>query len=69
MHLMKKKLLMVAALMISLTAFSQKEHRMGGWKISRDIPQNELKLNLATTIFGSFPEITYEHILNSDISV
>ena len=33
-----------------------------GWKISRDRPQNELKLNLGTTIFGSFPEISYERI-------
>jgi len=69
MHLMKKQLLMVAALMISLTAFSQKTHHVAGWKISRDIPMNEMKLNLGTTIFGSFPEITYERILNSDISV
>ena len=31
--------------------------------------RNELKLNLPTTIFGSYPEISYERILNSDISV
>jgi hypothetical protein len=69
MHRMKKQLLLVAALMISLTTFSQKTHRVAGWKITRDIPQNELKLNLGTTIFGSFPEISYEHLLNTDISV
>jgi hypothetical protein len=66
---MKKQLLLIAALLISLASFSQKTHRVMGWKISRDRPQNELKLNLGTTIFGSFPEISYERILNSDISI
>ncbi len=66
---MKKQLLITAALMVSLTAFSQKTHCMEECKISHDMPQNELKLNLGSTIFGSFPEISYERILNSDISV
>ncbi len=66
---MKKQLLLVAALMVGLTAFSQKTHRVAGWKIARDIPQNEFKLNLGTTIFGSFPELSYERLLNTDISV
>lgn len=66
---MKKQLLLIAALLVSLASFSQKTHRVMGWKISRDLPQNELKLNLGTTIFGSFPEISYEKLLNSDISV
>jgi hypothetical protein len=69
MNRMKKQLLLVAALMVGLTAFSQKTHRVAGWKITRDIPQNEFKLNLGTTIFGSFPELTYERLLNTDISV
>jgi hypothetical protein len=69
MNRMKKQLLLVAALMVGLTAFSQKTHRVAGWKIARDIPQNEFKLNLGTTIFGSFPELSYERLLNTDISV
>lgn len=32
------------------------------------LKRNELKLNIPTTIFGSFPEISYERVLNSDIS-
>lgn len=66
---MKKQIVLAAALLITLSAFSQKTHRVMGWKISRDIPQNEVKLNLGTTIFGSFPEISYERILKTDISV
>lgn len=66
---MKKQTLLIWALLVSLSAFSQKTHRVMGWKISRDLPQNELKLNLGTTIFGSFPEVTYERVLDSDISV
>ena len=66
---MKKQMVLVVVLLVSLTAFSQETHRVMGWKISKDIPQNELKLNLGTTIFTSFPEITYERLLDSDISV
>lgn len=66
---MKKQALLIAALFVSLSMFSQKTYRAMGWKFSRDISQNELKVNLGTTIFGSFPEITYERIINSDLSV
>jgi hypothetical protein len=66
---MKKQILLIIAMLVSLASFSQKTHRVMGWKVSRDLPQNELKLNLGTTIFGSFPEVTYERILDSDISV
>src|SRR5690606_30691751 len=66
---MKKQAILFVVLLVSLSVFSQKTHRVMGWKISRDIPQNELKLNLGTSIFGSFPEISYERILNTDISV
>lgn len=65
---MKKQMLLIAVLLVSLASFSQQTHRVMGWKVSQDLPQNELKLNLGTTIFGSFPEITYERILNSDVS-
>ncbi len=61
--------MLAVMLFVSLTAFSQRTHRVMGWKISRDIPQNELKLNLGTTIFGLYPEVSYERILNEDLSV
>lgn len=66
---MKKQAFLIIALFASLSLFSQNTYRAFGWKLTRDIPQNELKLNLGTTIFGSFPEISYERILDSDISV
>src|SRR5690554_716597 len=66
---MKKHAVVIIALFVSLSLFSQKTYRAMGWKLSRDISQNELKLNLGTSIFGSFPEITYERILNADLSV
>lgn len=66
---MKHLLTLAIALLVSFTAFSQKTHRVMGWKISRDIPQNEVKLNLGTTIFGLYPEISYERILSEDFSL
>ena len=33
------------------------------------IHRNELKLNLGTSVFLAFPEVTYEYILNDDMSV
>lgn len=66
---MKKQAILAIALLVSVTAFSQKTHRVMGWKISKDIPRNEVKLNLPMAIFGSFPEVSYEHVINSDFSV
>lgn len=66
---MKKQVLLIIALLVSLSMFSQKTYRAMGWKLSRDLPQNELKFNLGTAILGSYPEITYERILDSDISL
>ncbi len=34
-----------------------------------DLKKNELKLNLAVSIFGSYPEFSYERVLNSDFSI
>jgi hypothetical protein len=65
---MKKQLLLIFALLVSATLFSQETYRAMGWKLTRDIPQNELKLNLGTSVFGSFPEVAYERIINSDLS-
>ncbi|RNC66948.1 hypothetical protein [Proteiniphilum sp. X52] len=66
---MKHLFTLAIALLVSFTAFSQKTHRVMGWKVSRDLPRNEIKLNLPTTIFSSFPEISYERILSADFSL
>ena len=65
---MKKHLLLIFALFVSLSMFSQRTYRAFGWKLTKDIPKNELKINLGTSIFASFPEIAYERIINSDLS-
>lgn len=39
---MKKQAILAIALLISFAAFSQKTYRVMGWKISKDMPQNEL---------------------------
>ncbi len=56
-------------LLVSLTASPQKTYRALGWKLSKDISRNEVKLNLGTTIAGLYPEITYERILSEDFSL
>ena len=66
---MKKHVLLIIALLTSLNLFSQKPHRSFGREFNKDTTKNELKLNLGTTIFGSYPEITYERVLDSDISI
>lgn len=66
---MKKYALLIIAFFVSMSIFSQKTYRAFGWKFSRDIQQNELKLNLGTTIFALYPEITYERILAPDFSL
>ena len=66
---MKKHALLIIALFVSLSMFSQKTYRAMGWKLSRDIPQNELKMNLGTTVLALFPEVSYERVLNADLSV
>lgn len=66
---MKKQAIFAIVILVSVSAFSQKTHRVMGWKITKDIPRNEVKLNLPTTIFYSFSEITYERILSAYFSV
>lgn len=66
---MKKFTLIFALAAVSLTAFSQKTYRAMGWKLTKDVPLNEVKINLPMTILGSYPEISYERILTSDVSV
>ena len=66
---MKKQLLIAVALMVSLTAFSQKVHRVADGKSHGIFRKMRIKLNLATGIFALFPEVTYERIINSDFSL
>lgn len=66
---MKRNALLILALFVSLSMFPQRMHRAECWECSKNISQNELKFNIPVAIFGAFPEISYERILNSDISV
>ncbi len=68
---MKKSWIIVLLLAVSFGAFAQKSYKVMGWKVSKEksYPQNELKVNLPMLIFASYPEITYERILDVDMSV
>lgn len=66
---MKRVFFFFIGLMICFTAFSQANQQLTGLEISKEIPLNEVKLNLATTIFGKYPEISYERLINEDFSV
>ena len=59
---MKKITLVLFALVVSLGMYAQ-------WNNECDFKKNEVKVNLPLTIFMSYPEISYERILNTDISV
>jgi len=66
---MKKISFFLFSFLLSVAMFSQETVAWRGLKFSGDVPLNEVKLNLPWTIFGSYPEISYERILQSDISV
>ncbi|MDO5523705.1 MAG: DUF3575 domain-containing protein [Bacteroidia bacterium] len=69
---MKKMNIVLIALLISISAFSQQRTKsIFGWHLAKDAPTalNEVKLNLGTTIFGLFPEVSYERILSEDFSL
>ena len=69
---MKKTYLLFIVLVISATLTAQQRSRsFMGWHLAKDAPTqlNEVKLNLGTTIFGLFPEISYERILSEDFSL
>lgn len=61
---MKKLSVIVFALLVGSSIYAQRE----GYNFEEN-KLNELKINLGTTIFGLFPEISYERVLDSDISV
>lgn len=65
----KITILLSVLLLSSVTLFAQKSYRFMGWKLQKDVPVNEVKINLPVTIFCSYPEVSYERILNDDISV
>lgn len=69
---MKKTAIIFLALALSVCVFPQKRTKsVFGWHLQKDSPTklNEVKLNLGTTIFSLYPEISYERILNEDFSV
>ena len=69
---MKKFIIFFVVLLISISAFSQQRTRsFMGWHLAKDAPDklNEVKLNLSTTIWGLFPEVSYERILGEDFSL
>lgn len=62
---MKKATILFLLLLMSIGLFAQNQDQ----EFKSSLKLNELKINLPLAIFGSFPEISYERILNSDISV
>ncbi len=69
---MKKFALIFLALALSICAFPQKRTKsLFGWYLQKDAPTklDEVKINLGSTIFGLYPEISYERILNEDFSI
>lgn len=62
---MKKATTLFFTLLISSVLFAQNHDQ----DFKSALKRNELKINLPLAIFGSFPEISYERILNSDISI
>ena len=59
---MKKVVFILCALFISTSAFSQNEN------LEVFVPVNELKLNLGSAIFMSYPEIAFERIFEESMS-
>src|SRR5690554_6615358 len=66
-----KRSIFLAAMLISLSVYSQRPGKVTlEWGQKKEqVKANEVKLNLATTIFGLYPEVSYERILDNDISV
>lgn len=66
---MKKIIPLMLCIMLSSSLLAQHKFRAFGWTLEREVPKNEVKLNLPMTIFGSFPEVSYERFINKDMSV
>lgn len=69
---MKKTIILFLVLLCSVSIFSQQRSKnFFGWRLVKDNKKtelNELKVNLPTTIFLSYPEISYERIISPDMS-
>lgn len=68
---MKKTGIFLMAMFVSLSVFPQRSGKVSlQWGSKKEqLKANEVKLNLATTIFVSYPEFSYERVLDNDISV
>ena len=70
---MKKNIIILCALLISVSAFSQQQQRRGFFnRVPEPVPVvftpvNELKFNLGTAIFASYPEIAFERIFEESL--
>ncbi len=60
---MKKSTLIVMMLLLGGALFAQEQNKTFLSK------KNEVKLNLPMTVFGSFPEVSYERVLKEDVSI
>ena len=60
---MKKVLFIVAVFCMPFVVFSQETEKV------KTEPVNEVKLNLATTVFIFYPEISYERSLTKDLGL
>ena len=61
---MKKSIILFLVVLFSLSVYPQQPGKVTlEWGSGKEqVKLNEVKLNLATTIFGSYPEVSYEHI-------
>lgn len=69
---MRKSITLFLILIVSSSLSAQQRTKsFMGWHLAKDAPAklNEVKLNLGTTIFGLFPEISYERVLSEDLSI
>lgn len=70
---MRKTIILFAVLLIGTSVFAQQRRTKSfmGWYLAKDEPAkvHEVKINLPTTIFVSYPEVSYEYILRPDISL
>jgi len=65
---MKRLTIALLLFIIASNGFSQRIDR-DFFFFRKEIKRNEFKVNLPTTIFALYPEVSYERILDSDISV
>lgn len=70
---MKKVTLFLIAvfIIISNDTFAQRHsYRLGDWTLEKkEFKMNEVKLNLPLTVLGLYPEVSYERLLQEDLSV